>query len=153
MDAIKIVVKNKKAFANYEILEKYEGGLSLRGTEVKSIRDGNASITEGYLRVSNGEVFIYNMEIALYAQASNFANHEPKRPRKVLLHKSEIHRLLGKTAEEGKTLVPLALYFKKGLAKIEFAVARGKKLYDKRADMKKKESDKHIRMAMRGKNI
>lgn len=149
-EEIKIIQKNKKAFFNYEILETYEAGIVLKGTEVKSIRNGNVSINESYARIHNNEVFIYNMDISRYG-ASNVFNHEPKRPRKLLLKRSEIKRLLGKTIEKGLTLIPLSLYFKNGIAKLEIGLARGKKLYDKREAIKKKMIDREMSRYIRRK--
>lgn len=142
-DAVKIIQKNKKAYFNYEILEKYEAGIVLKGTEIKSIREGNVSINESYARVDNGEVFVHNMDISPY-KSGNIANHEPKRPRKLLLNKVEIKRLAGKTQEKGLTIIPLALYFKEGLAKLEIGVGKGKHLFDKRESIKKKMADREM---------
>ncbi|MBI4834971.1 MAG: SsrA-binding protein SmpB [Planctomycetes bacterium] len=139
----KIIQKNKKAYFDYEILDKIEAGLVLKGTEVKSIRDGNVSISEGYGRIDKGEAFIYNMEISPY-RAGNIYNHEPKRPRKLLMKKTEIRRLVGNTTQKGLTLIPLALYFRNGFAKIEIGLARGKKLYDKRESIKNKMAQREI---------
>src|SRR6266850_862508 len=135
---IKLVQKNRKAWHEYEIIEKVEAGLVLKGSEVKSIRGGQVSIHESYARITKGEAWVINMDIAPYAQAGPF-NHEPKRPRKLLLNRTELRRLVGKTAERGLTLVPLALYFKDGFAKLEIGLARGKKQYDKRESIKKRD--------------
>jgi SsrA-binding protein len=142
--AVKIVQKNRKAWFNYEILEKVEAGIVLTGSEVKSIRAGHVSIHEAYARITKGEPWVVNMDIAPYAQAGPF-NHEPKRRRKLLLKKTEIRRLIGKTAERGLTLVPLSLYFKSGFAKLEIGLARGKRQYDKREAIKKRESSRDLR--------
>ncbi|MBI5779769.1 MAG: SsrA-binding protein SmpB [Planctomycetes bacterium] len=141
---IKIVLKNKKAYFNYEILEKFESGLVLKGTEVKSIRDGKASINESFARPSRGELFIYQMDISHY-KYSRMDGYDPKRPKKLLLKRGEINRLIGKIKEKGLTLIPLSLYFKNGFAKIELGLARGKKLYDKRESLRKKDTEKEIR--------
>jgi SsrA-binding protein len=145
---VKVVQRNKKAYFNYEITEKLEAGLVLRGSEVKSIRDGRVSIHEAYARVKDREVWIVGMDISTYPQAGPFNNHEPRRPRKLLLHRREINRLLGKTREKGLTLVPLSLYFKDGRAKLEIGLARGKAKYDKRDVMKQREADREIRRRM-----
>ena|SRR3989304_316709 len=139
----KIVATNKKARYEYHILETYEAGIALKGTEVKSLRAGQASLKEAYARVENGEAMIHGLHIAPYAQG-NIANHEPKRPRKLLLHKREIMKLLGKTQERGLTLVPLKIYFRDGRAKLELALARGKAVHDKRRDIAEREARREI---------
>lgn len=126
-----LIAQNRKARYNYEILDTYEAGLVLTGTEVKSLRAGRASLTEGYAEVRDGEVWLRNVHIPEYDQGS-WTNHEPRRSRKLLLHRDEIARLIGKTQEKGLTLIPLSLYFKDGYAKVELALARGKKVHDKR---------------------
>lgn len=126
-----LIARNRKARYNYEILDTYEAGLVLTGTEVKSLRAGRASLTEGYAEVRDGEVWLRNVHIPEYDQGS-WTNHEPRRSRKLLLHRDEIARLIGKTQEKGLTLIPLSLYFKDGYAKVELALARGKKVHDKR---------------------
>lgn len=141
--AIKLIIKNKKAYFHYEILETCEAGLVLLGSEIKSIRNGKASIQEGYARAYQDEFYVYNMDISPYKYAG-IQNHEPKRPRKLLLRKREIKRLLGKTQEKGLTLIPLKLYLKNGFAKLELGLARGKKIHDKRAALKKKETQREI---------
>jgi len=148
MPDIKIMQKNKKAYFNYEILEKFEAGLVLKGTEVKSIRDGIFSITESFVRPSKGELFVYQMDITAY-KYGNVNNHEPKRPRKLLLKKGEINRLIGRIQTKGLTIIPLSLYFKDGLAKMELGLAKGKKLYDKRELIKNKDAIKEIDRAMK----
>jgi SsrA-binding protein len=147
-EKVKFVATNKKAFFNYEIIEKFEAGLVLVGSEVKSIRDGKVTIHEAYARVKNGEVFLIGMDIGLYPQAGPYQNHEPRRSRKLLLHKREIHRLTTKTREKGLTLVPLSLYFKEGLAKVQLGLGRGKREYDKRATIKDREAKRDIRKRM-----
>jgi SsrA-binding protein len=146
--AIKIIQRNKKAFFNYEIVEKMEAGLVLQGSEVKSIRDGKVTIHDAYARVKNGEVWVIGMDVALYPQAGPYNNHIPRQARKLLLHKREIRRLIGKTKEKGLTLVPLALYFKDGIAKLEIGLARGKKQYDKRHAIKEREAKRDLRRRM-----
>ncbi|MDI6732917.1 MAG: SsrA-binding protein SmpB [Planctomycetota bacterium] len=150
MESIKLIQKNRKAYFNYEIIEKYEAGLVLKGTEVKSLRDGQASIAESFARPSRGELFIYQMDISPY-KCGPVDSHNPKRPRKLLMRKGEINRLIGKVQERGLTLVPLSLYFKNGLAKIELGLGRGKKLYDKRETIKKRIIRREIERSMRRK--
>jgi len=145
---VKIIQRNKKAFFDYEIVEKLEAGLVLQGSEVKSIRDGKVTIHDAYARVKNGEVWVIGMDVSLYPQAGPFNNHEPRQMRKLLLHRQEIRRLIGKTREKGLTLVPLALYFKDGRAKLEIGLARGKKQYDKRESIKNRESARDLRRRM-----
>lgn len=149
-ESVKIVQKNRRAGFDYEILDKYEAGMVLTGSEVKSIREGHVSIHEGYAKVKRGEVWAINLDIQPYKNAGPF-NHEPKRPRKLLLKRREIDRIASKLAERGFTLVPLALYFKDGLAKLEIGLAKGRRQYDKRAAIRKKESDRELRKrSMRG---
>ncbi len=145
---VKIVQKNRKARFDYEILDTVEAGLILKGTEVKSMRDGKASIAESYARFRGNEIFVINMDILAYSHAAVLSNHEPKRPRKLLLHKQEIDRLSGKMKERGLTLIPLSLYFKNGYAKLELGLARGRKKYDKRDVIKKREVDRDLRKRM-----
>ncbi len=145
---IKLILKNKKAYFNYDILETCEAGLVLLGSEIKSIRDGRTSIQESYARSYQGEFYVYNMDISPYKCASIY-NHEPKRPRKLLLKKREIKWLIGKTQERGLTLIPLKLYLKNSYAKLELGLARGKKLYDKRAVLKKQETNREIARALK----
>ncbi len=140
---VKVVARNRKARFEYSILETLEAGLVLTGSEVKSIRDGNVNITDAFARVEDGEAFLYGMEIAKYPFA-NILNHEPKRTRKLLLNKSEIRKLQVQLMEKGLTIVPLALLFRRGLAKLEIGVGRGKKLFDKREDLKKREANRDI---------
>ena len=134
----KMIANNKKAYHDYFILESYEAGISLAGTEVKSLRMGKCSIKESFIRIENGEVYIYGMHISPY-EKGNIFNKDPLRVRKLLLHKNEINKLLGKMKEKGMTLVPLKVYFKGSLVKVEIGLAKGKKLYDKRADIAKKD--------------
>ena len=140
---VKLVANNKKAYHDYFILETFEAGIALSGTEVKSIRMGKCSIKEAFVRVEKGEVFIYGMHISPY-EKGNIFNKDPLRTRKLLLHKSEIMKLTGKVAEKGYTLVPLQVYFKGSLVKVEIGLARGKKLYDKRADIAKKDQRREL---------
>lgn len=136
--SIKIVCQNKKASHDYFIDESLEAGMVLLGPEVKSLRDGRANLVDGYARIKNGEVFLYNMHITPYPYA-HYLNLDPKRTRKLLFHKREIRRLIGKTKEKGYALIPLKIYFKESMAKIEIGLAKGKKLYDKRHALKEKE--------------
>lgn len=142
-NGIKIVCQNKKAFHDYEILETLEAGMVLTGTEVKSLREGRANLKDSYARVKGGEIWLYDFHISPYPHAS-YNNHEPERTRKLLLHRREIRRLSGKTQEKGFTLVPLKVYFSKGKAKVEIALARGKKDYDKRERIKQKEEAREM---------
>lgn len=134
----KLVANNKKAYHDYFIEEKYEAGIALHGTEVKSVRMGKCSIKESYIRIENDEAYLYGLHVSPY-EKGNIFNRDPLRVKKLLLHKSEIRRLKSKIAEKGYTLVPLQIYFKNSLIKVEIGLARGKKLYDKRADIAKKD--------------
>jgi len=136
-------IRNKKARRDYHVLETVEAGLVLEGSEVKALRAGKASLDEAFARVNEGEVYLYNMHIGPYQQAGQFG-HDPRRARKLLLKKRQIDSLLGKAMEKGHTLVPLAVYFRRGWAKVELAVARGKREFDKREDIKKREHQRQI---------
>ena len=140
---IKVVAKNSKAYHDYFIEDKYEAGIELAGTEVKSIRMGKCSIKESFVRIEKGEVYIYGMHINPY-EKGNIFNKDPLRVRKLLLHKTEINKLAAKIAEKGYTLVPLQVYFKGSLVKVEIGLARGKKLYDKRDDIAKKDQRREV---------
>lgn len=144
---IQRIVQNRKARHLYHILETIEAGLVLTGTEVKSLRAGKANLVDSYAMVDRGEVWLMNLHISPYEQGNQF-NHEPKRKRKLLLHRRDIRRLIGKTREKGLTLIPISLYFKKGWAKVELALARGKKLHDKREDVAKRDADREMARAM-----
>ncbi len=133
-----MVATNRKAYHDYHVGETYEAGIALTGTEIKSVRQGMVSLRDSFARVENGEVFLYNMNVSAY-EAGNRFNHEPGRTRKLLLHKSEIRKLATKTQEKGFTLIPLKVYLKGGRAKVELALAKGKRLYDKREDIKKRD--------------
>ena len=152
-EEMKLVAKNKKAYHDYFIEEKYEAGLVLHGTEVKSLRMGKCSIKEAFIRIENGEVYAYGMHISPY-EKGNIFNKDPLRPKKLLLHKQQIRKLIGSSAEKGYTLVPLQVYFRDGRAKIEIGLARGKKLYDKRQDIAKKdqrrEAEKELKIRLKG---
>lgn len=147
-DSIKIISKNKKAFFDYYIEEKLEAGISLWGSEVKSLRDGRGNVSDSYVIVKNGEAFLLHAHIAPYPPAAGM-NHAPKRTRKLLLHKNQILRLLDRLKRGGTTIIPLMIYFKKGKVKIEIGLAVGKKKYDKRAAIKKRETDRTLAKAMR----
>ena len=146
----KIVCVNREARHNYFIDEIYEAGLVLLGSEVKSLRDGKANLKDSYGRIQNGEAFLFNAHVSPYPGANQF-NHEPTRPRKLLLHQREIERLTGKTKEKGLTLIPLRLYFKNGRAKVELGLARGKKLYDKRETLKRKMAEREVERSLKSK--
>jgi SsrA-binding protein len=143
----KIIAQNRKARHDYQVLDTYEAGVMLTGTEVKSLRLGRASLVDGFATIDDGEVFLRNVHIPEYAQGS-WTNHEPRRTRKLLLHKGEIERLIGKTKESGLTLVPLSLYFSQGKVKVELALARGKRSYDKRQDLARRDADREVRRAL-----
>jgi SsrA-binding protein len=144
----KVVQRNKKAYFDYEIVEKLEAGMVLAGSEVKSIRDGKVSIREAFARIKNGEAWLVGMDISTYPQAGPYHNHEPRRARKLLLHRREIRRLASKIREKGLTLVPLSLYFKNGLAKVEVGLGRGKAKYDKRQAIQEREAKRDLRRRM-----
>jgi SsrA-binding protein len=145
---IKVVARNRRARHEFELLEKIEAGLVLTGTEVKSLRNGKANLEDAYAEVDRGEVWLLGCDIPEYVRA-NRMNHAPKRPRKLLLHRREIGKLENKTNEKGITLVPLSLYFKKGIAKVELCVARGRKTFDKREAIKKQDAKRDMDRAMR----
>ena len=147
----KTIAENRKARHDYFIEEAHEAGIALTGTEVKSLRAGKANLKDSYAKVENGEMFICNMHISPYEQGNRY-NVDPVRNRKLLLHKTEINRLFGKVKQQGLTLVPLKLYFKHGRVKVELALARGKKTYDKRDDLAKKDAEREVERAFRGKD-
>lgn len=144
---IKIIANNKKARHDYFILEEYEAGIVLKGTEVKSVRQGKVSIKESYCQINNAEIFVFGMHISPYEQG-NIYNVDPLRTRKLLLNKREILKLIGKTKEKGLTLVPLKVYLKYGLVKLEIGLAKGKKIYDKRETIAKKDAERRMRQAV-----
>ena len=148
----KLIANNKKAYHDYFILDTYEAGIALHGTEVKSLRMGKCSVKESFIRVENGEVFIYGMHISPY-EKGNIFNKDPLRPRKLLLHKAEINKMLGKTKEKGMAIVPLKVYFKGSLVKVEIGLARGKKLYDKRNDIAKKDQQREAQRNFKIRNL
>ncbi|QUL99461.1 MAG: SsrA-binding protein SmpB [Candidatus Fermentithermobacillus carboniphilus] len=151
-DNVKIVVQNRKARHEYFIEETIEAGIALIGTEVKSLRMGRASLQDSYAEVVGGEVFLRNAHIDQYEPASRF-NHDPLRPRRLLLHKSEIRRLASRVAERGYTLIPLSIYFRDGKAKVDLALARGKKSYDKREAIRDRDVRREMERIARGKNF
>src|SRR5579864_6901345 len=146
-DSWKIVARNRRARHEFELLETVEAGIVLTGTEVKSLRNGKASLEEAYAGVDRDEVWLFGYDIPEYVQA-NQLNHKPKRPRKLLLHRREIDKLQAKSSERGLTLVPLKIYFKKGIAKVEICVARGRKLYDKREALKQQDAKRDMARAL-----
>ena len=149
---IKLIANNKKAFHDYFIEDTYEAGIALAGTEVKSLRMGKCSVKESFVRVEKGEIYIYGMNISPY-EKGNIFNRDPLRPKKLLMHKDEIRKLTGKISEKGFTIVPLQVYFKDGRAKIEIGLARGKKLYDKRQDIAKKDQRREAEKEFKVKNL
>ncbi len=144
----KVISKNRKAWHDYHIEETYEAGIVLTGTEVKSVRNTRVNLKDSFAKVEDGELFLYNMHISPYDPGNRF-NHEPLRVRKLLMHKSEIGRLTGKIQEKGYALIPLKIYFRKSLIKIELGLARGKKLYDKRRDIAERDSKREVEREFR----
>jgi len=142
------IAENRKAFHDFHLLETFEAGLVLLGTEVKAIREGRVNLRDSFARVEDGEVFLYNVNISSYSHRG-YADHEPLRRRKLLLHRDEIRKLIGKTVEKGMTLVPVRLYFKNGRVKVAVSLARGKKEYDKRETIKRREADRETRAAIK----
>lgn len=151
-EGFKLVANNKKAYFDYFIEDKYETGIALHGTEVKSIRMGRCSIKEAYIKVEHGEVFIYGMHISPY-EKGNIFNKDPLRTKKLLMHRYEINKIFAKIQQKGYTLVPLQVYLKKGLVKVEIGVAKGKKLYDKRADIAKKDVRREAEKEFKVRNL
>ncbi|GGI99585.1 SsrA-binding protein [Alicyclobacillus cellulosilyticus] len=143
-----MLAQNRKAFHDYFIEETYEAGIVLTGTEIKSVRRGSVNLRDAYARVEDGEVWVHNMHISPYEQGNRF-NHQPTRSRKLLLHKQEIRRLIGAVREKGYTLIPTKLYIKRGFCKVELALAKGKKLYDKREAARKRDANLEIQRALR----
>ncbi|MFC0187501.1 SsrA-binding protein SmpB [Fictibacillus aquaticus] len=144
----KVVAQNKKATHDYHIEDTYEAGIVLQGTEIKSIRAGKANLKDSFARVQNGELFLHNMHVSPYEQGNRF-NHDPLRTRKLLLHKKQISQLIGATKEKGYSIVPLKMYLKNGFAKVLIGIAKGKKNYDKREDLKRKDAKREIERAFR----
>jgi len=150
-EGIKIVSENRKAFHDYFIDDRVEAGIILTGTEIKSIRNGKVNLKDSYARIKNGEVWVYQMHISPYEQGNRY-NHDPLRPRKLLLHSSEINKLVGKIQLQGLTLLPIKMYLKNGMAKVELAVGQGKKNYDKRQVLAEREGKRDIERALRDRN-
>jgi SsrA-binding protein len=148
----KLICTNKRARRDYSIDETYEAGMMLMGTEVKALRQGKANLKDSYARIKDGEIFLVDSHVSHYSHGNQF-NHDPDRTRKLLMHKREIRKLYGKTREKGFTLVPLRMYFKDGKAKVEIGLAKGKKLYDKRDDLKRKAMEREIERSFKGKRI
>lgn len=146
--AQKIVVQNRKARHEFHVLETWEAGLALQGTEVKALREGKANLLDAFARVERGEVWLYGMHISPYEQGNRF-NHDPLRPRKLLLHRREIRKMIGQVEKSGLTLVPLDVHFTRGVAKVNLALVRGKKLHDKREDLKRRDAERDIQRALR----
>ena len=151
-EARKLIANNKKARHDYFLEETFEAGISLHGTEVKSLRMGKCSIKEAFVRVENGEVYVYGMHISPY-EKGNIFNKDPLRPKKLLLHKKEIQKLIGRIAQKGYTLVPVEVYFKGSLVKVQIALAKGKKLYDKRQDIAKKDQRREAERDFKVRNL
>jgi SsrA-binding protein len=146
--AQKSISENRKAFHDYHLMESFEAGIVLLGTEVKAIREGRVNLRDSFARLEDGEVFLYNVNISPYSHRG-YADHEPLRRRKLLLHRQEIRKLIGKTVEKGMTLVPVRMYFKNGKVKVSVSLAKGKKDYDKRETVKKRETDRETRAAVK----
>lgn len=151
-ESVKLIANNKKAYHDYFIENKYEAGVALHGTEVKSIRMGKCSIKESFIRIEKGEVFVYGMHISPY-EKGNIFNKDPLRPKKLLLHREEINKMEGKISEKGFTLVPLQVYLKGSLVKVEIGIAKGKKLYDKRQDIAKKDMRREAEREFKVRNL
>ncbi len=148
-EGFKIISDNRQARHLYEILETYEAGIELKGTEVKSIRQGKVNLRDGYALIRNGEAWLINVHISPYQTASEYFNHDPRRTRKLLLHRQEIRKLIGKVEQQGLTLVPLKMYLKRGWLKVAIGLGKGKKLHDKREDLKKREDKRDMERALK----
>ena len=148
-ESYKVITDNRKARFLYEILETYEAGIQLMGTEVKSIRGGKINLQDGYALIRSGEVWLINVHISPYTTSSQYFNHDPRRTRKLLLHRQEIRKLIGKVEQQGLTLVPLKMYLKRGLVKVSIGLGKGKKLHDKREDLKRRDDQRDIQRAMK----
>ena len=147
-DDANVVVRNRKARHEYHVLDSLEAGLVLQGTEVKSLRDGRANLQDAFARIDHGELWLFGMHISPYEQGNRF-NHDPLRPRKLLVHKQELRRLIGKVEQKGLTLVPLDIYFRRGVAKATIALVQGKQLHDKREDLKKRDAEREMERGYR----
>ncbi|NEO30978.1 MAG: SsrA-binding protein SmpB [Symploca sp. SIO3C6] len=148
-ESYKVVSDNRQARFRYEILETYEAGVELKGTEVKSIRQGKVNLRDGYALIRNGEAWLLNVHISPYESSGTFFNHDPRRTRRLLLHKKEIRKLIGKVEQEGLTLVPLKMYMKRGFVKVAIALAKGKKIHDKRETIKQRQDKREMARAMK----
>lgn len=148
-EGYKILSDNRQARYLYEILETYEAGIQLTGTEVKSIRAGKLNLQDGYALIRNGEAWLINVHISPYTGSGQYFNHEPRRTRKLLLHRQEIRKLIGRVEQQGLTLVPLRMYLKRGLVKVSLGLGKGKKLHDKREDLKRRQDQRDIQRAMK----
>jgi len=148
-EGYKVISDNRQARYLYEILETYEAGIQLTGTEVKSIRAGKANLQDGYALIRDGEAWLINVHISPYTSSGQYFNHEPRRTRKLLLHQQEIRKLVGKVEQQGLTLVPLKMYLKRGWVKVSIALGKGKKLYDKREDLKRRQDQRDMQRAMK----
>jgi SsrA-binding protein len=148
-DSYKVIADNRQARFRYEILETYEAGIELKGTEVKSIREGRVNLRDGYGLIRHGEAWLLNVHISPYNQSSDYFNHDPLRTRRLLLHKKEIRKLVGQLEQQGLTLVPLKLYFKRGLVKVSLGLGKGKKLHDKRETIKERQDKREMARAMK----
>ena len=148
-EGFKVVSDNRQARFHYEILETYEAGIELKGTEVKAIREGRSNLRDGYVIIRGGEAWLLNVHVSPHSTASQYFNHDPLRTRKLLLHKQEIRKLIGKVEQKGLTLVPLKMYLKKGLVKVTVGLGRGKKVHDKREDMKKRQDKREMERAIK----
>ncbi|MBV8887665.1 MAG: SsrA-binding protein SmpB [Chroococcidiopsidaceae cyanobacterium CP_BM_RX_35] len=148
-EGYKVVSDNRQARYLYEILETYEAGIQLTGTEVKSIRAGRVNLQDGYALIRNGEAWLLNVHISPYTGSGEYFNHEPRRTRKLLLHRQEIRKLIGRVEQQGLTLVPLKMYLKRGLVKVSVALGKGKKLHDKREDIRRRQDQRDIQRAMK----
>jgi SsrA-binding protein len=148
-ESFKVVSDNRQVRFLYEILETYEAGVELKGTEVKSIRAGRANLRDGYALIRNGEAWLLNVHVSHHSTASQYFNHDPRRTRKLLLHKQEIRKLIGKVEQKGLTLVPLKMYLKNGLVKVSIGLAKGKKLHDKREDLKQRQDKREMERALK----
>lgn len=148
-DSYKVISDNREVRFRYEILETYEAGIELKGTEVKSIREGKVNLRDGYALIRDGQAWLLNVHISPYQKSTDYFNHDPRRTRRLLLHKQEIRKLIGKVEQQGLTLVPLKMYFKKGFVKISIALGKGKKIHDKRETIKKREDQREMSRAMK----
>ncbi len=151
-EEIKVVARNRKAHHDFQIEEKFEAGIELQGTEVKSIRNSRINLKDSFARVENGELILYNVHVSPYDQGNRY-NHEPERPRRLLMHRREIDKLQGKTQEKGYTIVPLRVYLQRGLVKVELALARGKRKYDKRRDIAERTAQREMARELKEKQL